>query len=116
MTLSPAVLTVDERVKDCSLVLVNLNRIEMGQSEQQDSATQGTKVTESLFTTVEVSYTFVGCDRMVMVMVYLSEEVGSHFFGSDWVTTWAGSMGSMAAWAGSIALIDVFPSLYLIYI
>ena len=48
MTLSPAVLTVDERVKDCSLVLVNLNRIEMGQSEQQDSATLGTKVTESL--------------------------------------------------------------------
>ena len=48
MTLSPAVLTVDERVRGCSLVLVNLNRVEMGPSEQQDSATLGTKVTESL--------------------------------------------------------------------
>ena len=43
---------------------------------------------------------------LVTVMVYLSEEVGPHFFGSDGVTTWA----------GSIAPNLVFPSLYFIYI
>ena len=62
MTLAPAVLTVDERIEDRSLVLVKLNSIEIGQcepkkgqSEQndkqswQDSAIQETKVTETLF-------------------------------------------------------------------
>ena len=70
MTLSLAILTVDECIEDCTLVPVNLNRVSTTQTKMQIRPKQ---CAEKPF-------------------FYLSEEVGPHFLGSDRVTTWAASI------------------------